>query len=195
MRDNGQPAPQEALAGERKDLKLGKLYVEIGSGGSPAFFLSKRALNPGDKYVTVDLRAHEHRTSAVFGEIEFGDGFEAVLGDGKTLPFADNSTDEVIFNNVFGDEKTFQREALLKEAGRIVKPGEGQIVITEHITPTIFLDIAGETQEAVGEYLSKNGIDLKVKKFSIGESGSEDYIGKREKRVIQMTPLQIILEK
>lgn len=195
MRDNGQSVPQEALAGERKDLKLGKLYVEVGSGGSPAFFLSKRALNPGDKYVTVDLRAHEHRSSAVFGEIEFGEGFEAVLGDGKTLPFADNSTDEVIFNNVFGDGQTVQREDLLKEAGRIIKPGEGQIVITEHITPTVFLDIAGETPEAIGQYLAKNKINLKVKNFSIGEAGAEGYIGKKERRVIQMTPVQIILEK
>lgn len=194
MRDKGPGIPAEALGLEAKDLKKGKLYVEVGSGGSPAFFLAKRTLSPGDRYVTVDFDPWEAVVSKDFGEVVFGDAFEAVHGNGQNLPLESESVDEIIFNNVFGDQKTTEREKLLNEVVRVLKI-DGQAVITEHITPIDFINEIGITKAQITAYLAKHGIDLKVKKISTSEHDAEGYIGKKEDRVIKGPPLQVILEK
>lgn len=194
MRDKGPGISPEAIASETKDLKKGKLYVEVGSGGSPAFFLAKRTLSPGDRYVTVDFDPQEAKISKDFGGAIFGDAFEAVQGDGQNLPLESESADEVIFNNVFGDQKTRQREKLLNEAVRVLKIN-GQAVITEHITPRDFVNEIGLTEDQITAYLAKHGINLKVKKISTSEDDAEGYIGKKEDRVIKGSPFQVVLEK
>lgn len=183
----------EGLGVEGKDLKVGKLYVEVGSGGSPAFFISGRSLNPEDRYITVDFVEEEVRNSKMFGEINFGDSFQAIRGDGKKLPIKDESVDEMIFNNVFGDRRTVNLHSLLKEAERVLKIG-GQVVITEHITPFDFVRKLGGTQDEILRYLQEHNINLTVKKVSAEETDAERYIGKKENRLAGV-PLQVILEK
>lgn len=184
----------EGLGVEGKDLKAGKLYVEVGSGGSPAFFVSGRSLNPEDRYVTVDFVEEEVRNSKMFGEINFGDSFQAIRGDGRKLPLKDESVDEVIFNNVFGDRRTMGRNQMLSEAVRVLKTG-GRVILTEHITPVDFIRELGGTEDEIIQYLQKHNINLTVKKVSTEESDAEGYIGKKDSRFLKGAPLQVILEK
>jgi len=197
MRDSqsGGFSPEEGLVREDKEKKPGKIYVEIGSGGNPAFFVSKKALNPGDKYFVVDFNPDDHKISNVFGKMHFGEAYEAVFANGKALPFENDSADEIIFSNVFGDPKTFGRDKLLMEAARVLKPDGGQIIITEHITPADFVKEIGGTKEDITQFLSKHGIPLKVKKISREEADAEDYIGQADVRLLKGTPIQVILER
>jgi len=194
MRDRGQSIPSQELGFEPEEKEsVGKVYVEIGSGGLPAFFVSNRQINPGDRYFTVDMRDHEAEISKNFGE-DLGVGFEAIQGDGSNLPFVENSVDEMIFNNVFGDPSTVGHDDMLLEALRVLKSG-GQIVITEHITPGVFLKVFGQNKEQIDSYLQEHGIDLKVKKFSTDDVDVDSYVGDKKQRGIKNSGFQLILEK
>lgn len=176
---------------ENKDKK-GKFYVEVGSGGIPAFGVSNRKLESGDKYIMVDVNLDSYLASDDYAGA-MGGGFEAILGDGTDIPIPDNEADEFIFNNVMGDPKNSSVVELLKEAEKKLKIG-GRVVITEYITPEVFLEKFGDDIEKISEFLSQKGINLKVDKFSFSHSDVGSYGGKLA-FLHSSEPFQLILVK
>jgi len=85
----------------------GGALLDFGCGRKPY-----RELFRVDQYIGVDLKTsgHDHRWSEV-------DAYY----DGRTIPFADGHFDHVFCAEVL--EHIFEPEAILKEIGRVLKPG------------------------------------------------------------------------
>ena len=125
---------EATISGTTPDKKK-KLVVEIGTGiGVPFFVLGQRKLAKDEAYVSVDIDKESARNTKQLIEKPGVSDTMQVNADAKNLPFADGTVDELIFNNLFGDPRTKDKEAILKESARVLKRG-GKITITENYTP------------------------------------------------------------
>lgn len=113
-----------------------KLIVEIGPGLIPAY--RNIAVSENDYYFSVEK--NKNRAKSLQGSKKIKN-FQSLVGDARNLMFKDESVNEVIINNVFGDPsiRTQHKIAMLGEVSRVLKKG-GKVFITEVYTPE-FSDI------------------------------------------------------
>lgn len=161
---------------KRLIVEVGTHYVRNGNivSGEPAF--THRGISSDEHYITVDISPKS--AQLVKEDVGYSkDRIAPIIADGRNFPFKDNSVDELIYNNVFGDPEAapFTQELLL-EASRVLMP-DGRLVITENVTPgfSVFLE---EVNHGVGKEALKNHIvdsAIKVPSMKFNLKVGKDY--------------------
>ncbi len=164
-----------------------RLVVEVGSETIPTAFCAKRGIKENEYYVSVNTLHKGEKFNAAKSEAEKYRGernFSSILADAGSMPFADGTVDELIFNNVFGSfyKNADVLAAFLREASRVLVEG-GEIHITEMNTPNFIPDewfIGGRPDrksdikvEANPDYFQQFG--LRAKKLSTDENDIKEY--------------------
>lgn len=122
-----------------------RIVVEVGTGGFPSFRRGNRQKKTDETYITLNLEKLDAQVDKYTMEDRKMKDVFPLVGNAQYVPLADNSVDELIFTNVFGDpagkyyidpkiESGYDK--MLEEAVRILKPN-GIIIITETYTPTV----------------------------------------------------------
>jgi ubiquinone/menaquinone biosynthesis C-methylase UbiE len=160
-------APAEAGSEKQK-----KIIVEVGTDGKPFFLIGHRQLQPDELYVSIDKDIARARTTDRMADRLKVENTTAVNADARKLPFADNTVDEMVFTNVFGDSGVstpLYFHSMLQEAVRVLKKN-GTILITETYTPSsvpdrmrVLQNVDGTFQINIDYYES---VGLKVSRLS-----------------------------
>ena len=168
-------------------IRQKKVIVEIGPGGEPFPFRTKKDMGE-DVYIGIE-RNHA-KGSQNLNEID-GERPNSLIvgGDANRAPIADNSVDEIICNNIFGDAIRFpDLEKLLLEIERMLKSG-GKVVITDTLTPGMMLFKLGaskkqtseEIKQRVRSFLEKFQTKLVVTEVTFAKdkvAPIEEYVGR-----------------
>ncbi|MHB8871377.1 MAG: class I SAM-dependent methyltransferase [Candidatus Doudnabacteria bacterium] len=114
---------------EKRDLKPRKIYLDLGHFVFPFPETGLKEIPADEMYVGVDIRQHLNNS-------RYPDNFHFVEADGKDLPIADGSIDEVYVGNLFGEPSQGQKSKLeiLPELKRILSDN-GEVVLAETLTP------------------------------------------------------------
>lgn len=175
------------LANTQLGTERRRLVVEVGSEAIPTAFCAKRGIKENEYYVSVNTVHKGERFSAAENEAEKYSGkknFSSIVADARSMPFADSTVDELIFNNVFGSfyKNSDILAAFLREASRVLMEG-GEIHITEMNTPNFIPDewfVGGRPDrqsdikaEANSDYFQQFG--LRVRKLSTDENDIGEY--------------------
>lgn len=129
--------------------ELNGTVLDFGCGEKPYKSLFSKATN----YIGLDYSSegHDHTNEKI-----------DVYYDGKTIPFDDNTFDNIFSSEVF--EHVFGLEEILPELNRVLKPN-GKILVTfpfaweEHEIP---VDYARYTVFSMQYLLKKNGFDILI---------------------------------
>lgn len=125
-----------------------RYIVEIGAGAYPFPNMGTRKIQKDEHYMGIDrfddpiefmrgkiLLLHPTVQSRHNGRLHL------IKGDGRMLPYRDESIDEVIFCNVFDEESQFNtlhtdelRGSVLRETMRILKK-DGKVIVAQTATP------------------------------------------------------------
>ncbi|HUQ84741.1 MAG TPA: class I SAM-dependent methyltransferase [Candidatus Limnocylindrales bacterium] len=125
----------DGARGRANDMyERGELGNEIQSGERVLY------LGAGTGHVA---QAIEQRTGATTLKLDLGDlrtsdtkDGKFVIGDASKLPFADNSSDAVVLNNILHFCEDGAQEEILSEAMRTLRPG-GKLILLEETMPTM----------------------------------------------------------
>lgn len=141
----------ERTEGSHHSEKRDKLIVEVGTRLDPVFKIGQREISPDEFFVAIN----EYADTAMKLKSAVGkrDDFVSIVGDAVNLQLPEESVDELIFSNVFGDPrsvrfradaegKTFKEMlvAYMQEISRVLKPG-GKATITESSFTPAFEDL------------------------------------------------------
>jgi len=116
------------------DLSEGETVLDLGSGAGADVLISARRVGPGGKAIGLDMTdemlelARANAAEAGVENVEFRKGYL------EHMPLEDESVDVVISNcviNLSGD-----KPQVLREAARVLRPGEGSPSPTWSPTPT-----------------------------------------------------------
>ncbi len=153
------------------------IIVEVGCGHKPfPFRYGGRQLRQSDVYYGIDLftKVPRDRKRALLRETRDWNSSYGTKQinlrerDARYLPFDDGVVGDIIYPNVFGDKDTQDRESLIKEGVRVMRPDYGQITVVETYTPQ------NMPLEELRELMGKHGLI----QFNIGSEGNLDMIGK-----------------
>lgn len=124
---------------KKEEPKLPKrVFVEIGTRDFPISWVGNKKFGKNDIYAGLDLNESHLREGRE--NTDSADKLQKniyfIRADAATLPFENETTDEIFFGNVFGDPSISiqKKETFLEEAKRILKNG-GNIIIKETNTP------------------------------------------------------------
>jgi arsenite methyltransferase len=115
------------------DVKEGETVVDLGSGAGIDVFLSANKVGEFGKVIGIDLtdemleKARRNAKENGYTNVEFKKGDIE-----KSIPVDDNSVDLVISNCVIN--LTTDKVNTFKEVHRILKPGQGRMVISDLVT-------------------------------------------------------------
>src|SRR5918995_1343796 len=132
--------PKESVLGagcgaplHHTDVKEGETVVDLGSGAGIDVFLSANKVGESGKVIGIDLteemleKAKRNVRENGYTKVEFRKGDIE-----KRIPVDDNSVDLVISNCVIN--LTTDKANTFKEVYRILKPGQGRMVISDLVT-------------------------------------------------------------
>ena len=115
------------------DVKEGEIVVDLGSGAGIDVFLSANKVGVSGKVIGIDMtdemldKARRNAKENGYTNVEFRKGDIE-----KKIPIDDNSVDLVISNCVIN--LTTDKANTFKEVYRILKPGQGRMVISDLVT-------------------------------------------------------------
>src|SRR5918997_1943753 len=115
------------------DVKEGDIVVDLGSGAGIDVFLSANKVGVSGKVIGIDMtdemldKARRNAKENGYTNVEFRKGDIE-----KRIPIDDNSVDLVISNCVIN--LTTDKVNTFKEVYRILKPGQGRMVISDLVT-------------------------------------------------------------
>ena len=115
------------------DVKEGDIVVDLGSGAGIDVFLSANKVGVSGKVIGIDMtdemldKARRNAKENGYTNVEFRKGDIE-----KRIPVDDNSVDLVISNCVIN--LTTDKANTFKEVYRILKPGQGRMVISDLVT-------------------------------------------------------------
>ena len=115
------------------DVKEGEIVVDLGSGAGIDVFLSANKVGVSGKVIGIDMtdemldKARRNTKENGYTNVEFRKGDIE-----KRIPVDDNSVDLVISNCVIN--LTTDKVNTFKEVYRILKPGQGRMVISDLVT-------------------------------------------------------------
>ena len=115
------------------DVKEGEIVVDLGSGAGIDVFLSANKVGVSGKVIGIDMtdemldKARRNAKENGYTNVEFRKGDIE-----KRIPIDDNSVDLVISNCVIN--LTTDKVNTFKEVYRILKPGQGRMVISDLVT-------------------------------------------------------------
>lgn len=115
------------------DVKEGEIVVDLGSGAGIDVFLSANKVGVSGKVIGIDMtdemldKARRNAKENGYTNVEFRKGDIE-----KRIPVDDNSVDLVISNCVIN--LTTDKVNTFKEVYRILKPGQGRMVISDLVT-------------------------------------------------------------
>ncbi len=114
---------------EKRGLKPRKIYLDLGNFVFPFPETGLKEIPADEMYVGVDINQH-------LNNVQYPNNFHFVEADGRSLPIADGSIDEVYVGNLFGEPSRNQslKLELFPELKRILSDN-GQIVVAETLTP------------------------------------------------------------
>jgi len=181
---------EKMMGGEIK--KPRRIIVEIGSEGYPAHPYGTKKFTEDELFIGSNIRSVMRSSS------------EFIIADGRNLPFADNSIDELIYNNIFSDpdlQSVTILDELLKEAKRTLKSG-GKIIMSNTNTPWIARNVL-ELKCIIVESDVLERYGFKILKYSTSKSDIAEYdgmVGYAVKRNFKPFPFaensfQLVLEK
>jgi arsenite methyltransferase len=132
--------PKESVLGvgcgaplHHTDVKEGETVVDLGSGAGIDVFLSANRVGGSGKVIGIDLtdemleKARRNAKENGYTNVEFRKGDIE-----KRIPVDDNSVDLVISNCVIN--LTTEKVNTFKEVNRILKQGQGRMVISDLVT-------------------------------------------------------------
>jgi arsenite methyltransferase len=135
-----QSIPQESILGvgcgaplHFADVREGKTIVDLGSGAGIDVFLSANTVGGSGKVIGIDMtdemleKARKNAKENGYTNVEFRKGDIE-----KRIPIEDNSVDLVISNCVIN--MTTDKVSTFKEIYRILKQGQGRMVISDLVT-------------------------------------------------------------
>src|ERR687896_1163312 len=115
------------------DVKEGEIVVDLGSGAGIDVFLSANKVGVSGKIIGIDLTDEMLEKSRMNAKENGYTNVEFRKGDiEKRIPVDDNSVDLVISNCVIN--LTTDKANTFKEVYRILKPGQGRMVISDLVT-------------------------------------------------------------
>lgn len=191
--------------GERRCEEPKKIIVEVGTrAGTPYFLVGNKKLEPNELYVSLDIEKEsanltKKETDTAKRNVKNINN-EHTIADARKMPFLNNSVDELIFTNVFGEKPSLYTRSpymeLLKEATRVLKKN-GKIIINETYTPedmpkqmAVTIGFWGRLKLENEHFFSQFG--LKVTSIS----GQREDIGKYTDRISYgIDAFQLILTK
>src|SRR5918996_4464925 len=115
------------------DAKEGETVVDLGSGAGIDVFLSANKVGQSGKVIGIDMteemleKATRNAKENGYTNVEFRKGDIE-----KRIPVDDNSADLVISNCVIN--LTMNKVDTFKEVHRILKPGQGRMIISDLVT-------------------------------------------------------------
>lgn len=161
---------------ERGEEKKNKIVVEIGTDGKPFFLLGNRQLQSDERYFAIDIdKDGTKRTSKMLNRLDVEKQSMPVQADARNLPFADETVDEFVLTNVFGDMGRSHPEyygEMLQEIVRVLKKN-GKVSITETYTPDFvpeFMKVAKNQDGTLvvnDAFFKKIGLLVKAVDFAI----------------------------
>lgn len=140
--------------------------LEVGCGLTPFPGEGERRFFPGDRYIGIDLFTGHHdeeiRHVEVGTRYKHGDPLDMTIqrGDGRNLPFEDGTIDEVVFVNVFGDQRTFDYQPQLRREAVRVMHAAGSLTVVET------LSTSEKPLEALVEEMRENDLVLFNERFA-----------------------------
>src|ERR687896_107356 len=115
------------------DVREGETVVDLGSGAGIDAFLSANKVGESGKIIGIDLTDEMLEKSRMNAKENGYTNVEFRKGDiEKRIPVDDNSVDLVISNCVIN--LTTHKANTFKEVYRILKPGQGRMVISDLVT-------------------------------------------------------------
>lgn len=167
---------------EMGEEKKNKIVIEIGTDGKPFFLLGNRKLQSDERYFAIDVdKGGAKRASSILDRLSVEKQSIPVQADARNLPFVDETADEFVLTNVFGDQGLSHPEyygKILQEVARVLKKN-GKIYITETYTPGFvpeFMKVSKNQDglPAVDELFFKR-IGLVVKSVSFAQKDVGQY--------------------
>lgn len=131
------------------DLQKGETVVDLGSGGGIDVFLSAYKVSDTGNVIGIDMtdemleRARRNAKEGGFTNVDFRKGDIE-----KRIPVDENSVDVVISNCVIN--LTVNKVNAFKEIHRILKQGDGRMVISDLVTDTEINPAGVDTQRWCG---------------------------------------------
>src|SRR5918997_4681953 len=116
------------------DVKEGDIVVDLGSGAGIDVFLSANKVGVSGKVIGIDMtdemldKARRNAKENGYTNVEFRKGDI----EKRIIPVDDNSVDLVISNCVIN--LTMNKVDTFKEVHRILKPGQGRMIISDLVT-------------------------------------------------------------
>ena len=111
------------------------VILEIGViGGTPFFIVGDRKLKNNETYLAIDKRKDAAQQAK---DVMKRENAAAIVADAEKMPLKDESVNEVVCTNLFGNINSFiqtKYPEVLKEAVRVLKKG-GKLIINETYTP------------------------------------------------------------
>lgn len=162
---------------EMGEEKKNKIVIEIGTDGKPFFLLGNRKLQSDERYFAIDVdKGGAKRASQMLNRLDVDKQSVPVQADAHKLPFANETVDECVLTNVFGEfgpNHPNYYGTMLQEIVRVLKKN-GKISITEtYTTPDFVPEFMKVTKNQDGTptvneaYFKKLGLLVKSVDFAL----------------------------
>jgi len=172
------------------------IFLEIGPDLSPVPMVGKRKFDGNNYYVGIDINADSVESDKKRAESHGMKNVSFAQGDGRKMPFADETVDEVFLSNVFGspkvanDEKTIN--LLFNEISRVCQKN-GILIIKETNTPeAMHYDKIKEIAEQYGftvEQMVRKGDENWDEMIELYSTGGFRYIESQESYIVSLKKL------